>query len=103
MLFSDDWYGMLYSWSDHKKKSNLMLSVFEPGQPFPWLGDISYLGPEQELPTNSFHFDSKENTDDNKPFPVTPEVKHSYQTLSNAVWIKSSGLQVRLVYKIFYF
>ena len=26
------WYGMLYSWADSKKKSNLMLSVFEPGR-----------------------------------------------------------------------
>ena len=26
-----DWYGILYSWSDNKKKSNLLLSIFQPG------------------------------------------------------------------------
>ena len=29
--FSEEWFGMLYSWADNKKKSNLMLSIFEPG------------------------------------------------------------------------
>lgn len=37
---------MLYSQADSKKKSNLMMSVFEPGpEPLPWLGKISHLGP----------------------------------------------------------
>ena len=27
-----DWYGLLYSWADSKKKSNWMLSIFEPGE-----------------------------------------------------------------------
>lgn len=41
-----EWYGMLYSQADSKKKSNLMMSVFEPGsEPLPWLGKISHLGP----------------------------------------------------------
>lgn len=41
-----EWYGMLYSQADSKKKSNLMMSLFEPGsEPLPWLGKISYLGP----------------------------------------------------------
>jgi len=26
-----NWFGLLYSWADSKKKSNLMLSIFEPG------------------------------------------------------------------------
>jgi len=30
-LYRSDWYGMLYSFADSKKKSNLMLSIFEPG------------------------------------------------------------------------
>jgi hypothetical protein len=30
----DDWYGMLSSWADNKKKSNLVLSLFEPGNIF---------------------------------------------------------------------
>lgn len=69
-----------------------MLSVFEPGHPFPWLGDLSYLGPAQEHP--SFNASAKETAEDN-PFPILPEIKHSYNTQCNAVWIKSSGLQVR--------
>ncbi|KTG31205.1 hypothetical protein cypCar_00019065 [Cyprinus carpio] len=41
-----DWFGMLYSQADSKKKSNLMMSLFEPGsEPLPWLGRISQLGP----------------------------------------------------------
>jgi len=90
---SENWFGMLHSWSfDQKKKSNLMLSVFEPGGlPFPWLGDISYLGPSLELPNASNGKTSLEL--DKSPFPVQPELKQSYQSQSNAVWIKSSGLQ----------
>ncbi len=30
--FREGWYGMLYSWADNKKKSNLMMSLFEPGK-----------------------------------------------------------------------
>ena len=41
-----DWYGMLYSQADSKKKSNLMMSLFEPGpEPLPWLGKVAQLGP----------------------------------------------------------
>lgn len=41
-----EWYGMLYSQADSKKKSNLMMSLFEPSaEPLPWLGKISHLGP----------------------------------------------------------
>lgn len=47
LLFSrHEWYGMLYSQADSKKKSNLMMSLFEPGpEPLPWLGKITHLGP----------------------------------------------------------
>ena len=34
-IFSEDWYGILYSWADSKKKSSLMLSLFEPGKFIP--------------------------------------------------------------------
>ena len=30
----EEWYGMLYSWADSKKKSNLMLSPFVPGRSY---------------------------------------------------------------------
>uniref|UniRef100_A0A674N022 Integrator complex subunit 14 n=1 Tax=Takifugu rubripes TaxID=31033 RepID=A0A674N022_TAKRU len=83
-----EWYGMLYSQADSKKKSNLMMSIFEPGsEPLPWLGKISHLGPISEATENPY------GEDDNKsPFPLQPQVKRSYaQTVT--VWIKASGLQ----------
>ncbi|KAB1277067.1 Integrator complex subunit 14 [Camelus dromedarius] len=41
-----EWHGMLYSQADSKKKSNLMMSLFEPGpEPLPWLGKMAQLGP----------------------------------------------------------
>lgn len=40
-----NWFGVLYSWADSKKKSNLMLTLLEPGvNSVPWLGNINYLG-----------------------------------------------------------
>ena len=49
---SPDWYGMLYSWADSKKKSNLMLSTFKCGSnAIPWLGDLKSLGfPSLSIP-----------------------------------------------------
>ena len=35
LFYREEWFGMLYSWADSKKKSNLMLSVFEPGKQAP--------------------------------------------------------------------
>ena len=93
LSFSDNWFGMLHSCSDSKKKSNLMLSVFEPGQPFPWLGDMKKLGPANELNPNPYHFDANANIEES-PFPIPPAVRRSYHAQVNAVWIKSSGLQV---------
>lgn len=41
---SSNWYGLLVSWADNKKKSNLMLIILEPGtNSIPWLGDIRNL------------------------------------------------------------
>lgn len=41
---SSNWYGLLVSWADNKKKSNLMLITLEPGtNSIPWLGDIRNL------------------------------------------------------------
>lgn len=83
-----DWYGLLYSWADSKKKSNLMLSLLEPGQePINWLGPINNLAPISDFP------DPPYGEDDNKtPFPVRPLDKRSYAQ-SCVVWIKPSGLQ----------
>jgi len=86
------WYGMLYSWSDHKKKANLMLSIFFPNVPFTWLGALKQLGPAYELPNIPYRIDMKDNTEET-PFPVAPLSRRSYHSQSNAVWIKQSGLQ----------
>lgn len=83
----EDWYGMLYSWADSKKKSNLMLSVFEPGlDNIPWLGNLNNLCPagNMEPPPGA--------TAPVSPFPVRPAEKRSYAQ-SCVVWIKESGLQ----------
>lgn len=48
-----DWFGMLYSQADSKKKSNLMMSLFDLGsEPLPWLGRMAQLGPTsgREIP-----------------------------------------------------
>lgn len=40
-----NWFGMLYSWADNKKKSNLMLSTFKYGtESVSWLGNLHHLG-----------------------------------------------------------
>ncbi|XP_061414019.1 integrator complex subunit 14-like isoform X1 [Lethenteron reissneri] len=83
-----EWYGMLYSQADSKKKSNLMMSVFEPGcDPLPWLQAIPLLGPVTDYKENPYGAD-----DSRSPFPLPPQCKRSYaQNLP--VWIKPSGLQ----------
>uniref|UniRef100_A0A8P4PXM6 Integrator complex subunit 14 n=1 Tax=Dicentrarchus labrax TaxID=13489 RepID=A0A8P4PXM6_DICLA len=74
--------------SNSKKKSNLMMSLFDPGpEPLPWLGKISHLGPISEAAENPYGED-----DSKSPFPVQPSVKRSYAQ-NVTVWIKASGLQ----------
>ncbi|XP_051776350.1 integrator complex subunit 14 isoform X2 [Erpetoichthys calabaricus] len=83
-----DWYGMLYSQADSKKKSNLMMSLFEPGpQPLPWLGKVALLGPISDAKENPYADD-----DSKSPFPLQPKNKRSYAQ-NVTVWIKPSGLQ----------
>ncbi|XP_029430961.1 integrator complex subunit 14 isoform X2 [Rhinatrema bivittatum] len=83
-----EWHGMLYSQADSKKKSNLMMSLFEPGlEPLPWLGKTAQLGPISDAKENPY------GEDDNKsPFPLQPKTKRSYAQ-NITVWIKPSGLQ----------
>lgn len=48
-----NWYGILFSWTDTKKRSNLMLIVLEPEKiSVPWIGDFKYLGtlPNENTP-----------------------------------------------------
>lgn len=80
ILLAEDWYGLAYSYSD-KKKSNLMLSVLQPGNNvIPWIGDMRCLGLMQDaLPGESYGF------------PVKTE-KKSYSS-GNMSWLKESALQ----------
>jgi hypothetical protein len=87
----EDWYGMMYSYADSKKKSNLMLSIFEPGDnSLPWLGKFSQMAPASEFVTPPYGSD--ETNDVRSPFPIIPADKRSY-TQNCVVWIKNTGLQ----------
>ena len=78
----EDWYGFIYSWSDNKKKSSLMISLFEPGlDSVPWLGSLERLGPAAGL-----------NETTQSVFPVKSDKKPSYSS-APVVWIKPSGIQ----------
>ncbi|CAH1795763.1 unnamed protein product [Owenia fusiformis] len=84
----EDWYGMLYSFADNRKKSNLMLTIYEPGKYcLPWLGNMDMLAPATDFPEPPY------GEDDNKsPFPVRPKEKRSYAN-NCVVWLKASGVQ----------
>lgn len=83
-----NWYGILYSWSDNKKKSNLLLSIFQPGADvIPWLGKLDELGPASSLPINPYT-----TADATPPFPVKSGEKRSYNQAC-VVWVRAGGLQ----------
>ncbi|XP_018007308.1 integrator complex subunit 14 [Hyalella azteca] len=83
-----NWYGILYSWSDNKKKSNLLLSIFHPGTDvIPWLGKLDELGPASCLPENPYT-----DPDALPPFPVKSGEKRSYNQAC-VVWVRAGGLQ----------
>ncbi|XP_005092704.1 integrator complex subunit 14 [Aplysia californica] len=85
----DNWYGMIYSWADNKKKSNLIIAMFEPGQnSIPWLGSFDNLTSCKEYLPDMVYSDEEKKS----PFPVFPSDKRSY-SLPCIVWIKPSGLQ----------
>ncbi|KAG1665251.1 Integrator complex subunit 14 [Nymphon striatum] len=85
----EDWYGMLYSWADTRKKSNLMLTVFEPGVYFcdsiPWIGSFKELTPISCFETSPYSEAS--------PFPVKKGTEKKSYVQNCVVWIKQSGLQ----------
>ena len=86
---ADDWFGIMYSWADSKKKSNLMLTVLEPGSDaVPWLGDLNYLGPLEEFLDSS----SCQNSENVPSLPVKPADKRSYSQ-NVVVWVRQAGLQ----------
>lgn len=95
-LFSrTNWFGMLYSWADSKKKSNLVLSAFPCGVEIPWLGNLKRLTPAAEMDENPYKFDGQS---EESPFPVETSRRRSYHSQASVVWVKSNGLQVREEY-----
>ncbi|XP_049787030.1 integrator complex subunit 14 [Schistocerca cancellata] len=86
-LLAKDWFGFVYSWADSKKKSNLMLTVLEPGtNVVPWLGNLNNLGSLED-------FRAVNGEEDPPPqFPVRPLEKRSYSQ-NCVVWIRQAGLQ----------
>lgn len=76
----NDWYGVLFSWADSKKKSNLMLSLLEPGstEAVPWLGDLNKL--------------TIATSPQDEGFPIKNPEKKSY-TQNCVAWIRQQGLQ----------
>ncbi|CAB1331772.1 unnamed protein product, partial [Coregonus sp. 'balchen'] len=82
-----EWYGMLYSQADSKKKSNLMMSLFEPGPGGYWLARCSHFDHVTDAAENPYGED-----DSKSPFPLQPKIKRSYAQ-NVTVWIKASGLQ----------
>lgn len=85
-----NWFGMLYSWADSKKKSNLVLSVFPCGVDISWLGNLKRLTPAAEMENNPYKPDSQSGE---SPFPVETSRRRSYHSQASVVWVKSSGLQ----------
>ncbi|KAK9499000.1 hypothetical protein O3M35_003523 [Rhynocoris fuscipes] len=79
-IIANDWYGVLFSWADSKKKSNLVLALFEPGRDsVPWLGDLNAL----TIPSSPQECEG---------FPVKCAEKKSYAQ-STVAWIRQPGLQ----------
>lgn len=85
-----NWFGILYSWADSKKKSNLVLSVFPGGVEIPWLGNLRRLTPAAEMEDSPYKFDGQS---EESPFPVETSRRRSYHSQASVVWAKSSGLQ----------
>lgn len=93
VMLDSDWFGMLHSWADSKKKSNLVLTTFFPGENnISWLGNMQKLGPAAELDSNPYQTSDNDESE-TTPFPVLPSQRRSYNSQANVVWIKPSGLQ----------
>lgn len=80
----ENWFGIVYSYSENKSTSNLALSLLSVGtDSVPWIGDINHLG-----------LASLSKSDNLPTFPVQVKkgVKRSYAQPTVA-WIRATGLQ----------
>jgi len=89
LLLRAEWFGMLHSWADSKKKSNLVLSVFKPGvDSVPWLGSFKMLNC---LPTHTEPIPG--HVVQQLPgLPVPVSDKKSYSSTSSS-WLRQATLQ----------
>ena len=88
-----NWFGIIFSYADTKKKSTLMLALLEPGDtPVPWMDNLRSLGPMDELTNTS---------EATNHFPVKASSHRPSYSSSPVVWIKHASLhsdiQVKLV------
>ena len=89
---AEGWFGILFSWADNKKKSNLMLTVLEPGtDAIPWLGDLEQLGSAEDAMMMLGRQGEHEDVSALPSFPVRPAEKRSYSQ-STVAWIRQAGL-----------
>ena len=80
-----NWFGLLFSYADTKKKSSLMLALLEPGDcPVPWTGNLRNLGPVDELTATS--------PESSSHFPVKASTHRPSYSSSPVVWIKHASL-----------
>jgi len=76
-----NWFGILFCCAE-KKKSSLMLALFEPGDtPVPWLGNLRRLGPASELSAAA-----------TSHFPVRASAMKPSYSSSPVVWIENQSL-----------
>ena len=79
-----NWFGLIFSYADTKKKSSLMLALLEPGDcPVPWMDNLRSLGPMDELTSTS---------PDSGHFPVKASTHRPSYSSSPVVWIKHASL-----------
>ena len=77
-----NWFGLLFSSNDSKKKSSLMLALFQPGNaPVPWLGDLRRLGPAADL-----------NATSQDHFPMKCSSHRPSYSSNPVVWIRQTSL-----------
>lgn len=89
---AEGWFGVLFSWADNKKKSNLMLTVLEPGtDAIPWLGDLEQLGSADDAMMMLGRQGELDDASALPSFPVRPSEKRSYSQ-STVAWIRQAGL-----------
>ena len=85
VVLAPNWYGFIYPFADNKKKSNLMLSILQPGTTsVPWLGNL----------LNISLTDSNSASTENEAMslPIKSNEKKSYSQ-NFVTWTQDSSLE----------